>query len=246
MKYLFTSILLILGLSSCYEKYVQVPFTVDSVDELQFLEIGRSLTYKVDSYFYQELYADSQRHSEYYIRESITDTFRDAEGNLCYYVIQARKTDLADSFRNIKAFSYILQDQYLIRQEDNAKIVILSFPLLKKIRWNPMMFTYSDFLNIDQLLPTQINWTSTVTSMDTTYTNPFIVDQGNKLDSCIGVSVADIYNGGSADYTDAIKFHDIYRKEIGPVYREREAYVKRTSIVNKRGFKLVFECIDYD
>ncbi len=246
MKYFFLSLIVLIGFSSCYEKYVQEVYVVEDEQELDFLEIGRSLTYRVDSFQYQELYADSQTHSVYYIKEEILDTFRDAENNLSYYVVQYIKSSLNGNYRTNKIISYTRREQYLVRQEDNADLAILSFPLLNNIKWNPMVYTNTDFLNIDQLYPTQIIWQSEVINMALTWAVDTTINDNAKLDSCIEVSVANIENGGTDDYTDVIKFYDIYKKGIGPIYKEREAYVKRTSIANKRGYRLVYNLVSYE
>ncbi len=241
------SLLGILVLNSCYEEEVGPSVEYSTIGDLNLLRTGQVMEYQVDSTFYVESFVDSVRTSTLYYKEVVTEQSTDAEGNNVYTVEQSLRRDTTEPYIAFKTFLYRVSDDELVQQKDNAPLLFLKTPVLEEIEWNAIKYTNTDFLQVAQLDPVQKIWNSIYSKVDSSYTPTKAINGSTTaISNAIYVQLADIEDGGTADYTDRIHFDYVFAKGIGIVYKLEEAYVIRSSIKNRRGYKLEYHLISYE
>ncbi len=232
-------------LQSCYDNYSSNLASYNNVDELGFLQIGRVLEYVVDSTFYVEGGGAANRESQLFIKEEITDTATDVNGNLLYLAVISTKPDSNSDYLATKQFFYRIEDNEIIRQMDNAPVIVFKAPVFKGVEWNAVKYTNSDFVNVSDLKAVDKTWNSEIITDDYAYSPSIPINTTiSTIPNSIDVQLCDITDGGTTDYTDRLYFYYIYAPDIGAVYKVEEAYVLRGS--SRRGYKLEYRLISYE
>ncbi len=241
------TLVLIIGLSSCYDKLELESPTYSAIADANYIREGQVMEYRIDSTYYYESVADSDRTSTIYIKEEVIESSFDAEGNTLYVIQQSRRYDTTQPYQILNAYYYRESANELIAQKNNAPLLLITAPMIKGVEWNATKYTNTDFIGVAQLDPVQKVWNSEILKVDSTYTPTHPINGSTKkIDSVTYIQLADINDGGTKDYTDRINFKTAYAKDIGMVYALEEAYVKRASIVYRRGYKLEYHLIRYE
>ncbi len=250
MKNIFTFLTIAfisIALQSCYNEYVFDPPEYDSIDELAIFRTGRVWEYQVDSTFYIENGSSADRVSRYYMKEEIVDTTIGLEGDLVYIAHISTKPDSNSSYTYLKQCYYRLHGNELIKQVDNVPIQIMQAPIYNGIEWNAAKYSNADFIKVPELNAADKTWNSEIISSSHAY-EPSTPINGNIdfISNSIDVQLCDITDGGKQEYTDRMYFYDIYSPGIGLLYRVEQAYVVRSNINNKRGYKIEYKLLRYE
>jgi hypothetical protein len=143
--FLFGLVLLFAALACSNEQELEV-VEVDMGYEYFPLGVGRSWTYLVDSVvFVPTVGGVAQDSSRTLVREILVDTSRSLTGELLFRGERyERKSDtLPWQFR--KVFTLSRTERQAIRQEDNVRVVVLSFPNSINADWFPYAYFDSNF-----------------------------------------------------------------------------------------------------
>lgn len=239
-------------MTSCYNTHEITPDKVLNADTLNIFKIGRVLEYRVDSTFYLEVPSsstlDSERKSTFYIREEIYDTIRDSEGNLVYLVDVSKKNSMGSDYFPELTYSYTLKGQEVVWNTRNAPMSFLNFPLLNRAKWIANKYTNTDLVNVADLNANTKSWNAEVLDLDSMYSYPYYFEDSttNFESPVIYFQLADIFDGGSPEYTDLIDFKYMIAPNIGVVYKHEQAYVLRSNITYRRGFEINYYLIGYE
>jgi hypothetical protein len=99
------------------------------------LTIGAFVDYQVDSTVYND-FTQSDTTYSFTIRETVRDTFSDAQGRLTYRIERSKRVGDTASFVIQKSMGINVEATRLERLEDNIRTVILSFPPDAGSAWN--------------------------------------------------------------------------------------------------------------
>lgn len=99
------------------------------------MEGGRTWTYQVDSVLYDDFY-DVTDTVSFQLKEVVQDSFEDNTGTMSYVLYRYARADEADEWRFLNACTAQLEDDLAIRQEGNARMIKLRFPVSGLTRWD--------------------------------------------------------------------------------------------------------------
>jgi hypothetical protein len=204
---------LILTIAACANRK-----TDEYVTSLHFeyfpLEIGRSITYQVDSIVFDSdgqggFFQDSMR---YFLKETFADTFRDAAGNLTFRLERFVRPNADSAWQLQQVWSAQRIDNQSIRTENNLRFLKLIHPIDRRSEWDGTVY-----LDKNQLIeiagePLDLfkGWFSEVDSID----KPRTVGSFT-FDSTLVMREAD-YD----DKVDRRFSKEIYAKNVGSVFKE--------------------------
>ncbi len=245
--FLVISTLLTLTFSSCYDTVELPPAEYNNIQEANLIREGQTMEYKVDSTFYVESYKDSVRKSTQYFQEKVTEKTTDSQGNTIYIITQSVRKDTSEPYQTISSFYYRVSNDELIEQRNNAPLLLLTSPIIKEKKWNAIKYTSTDFIEVPELNPIQKIWESEVIAVDSSYKPTEAINGSTEsIDKATYVLLADITDGGSSEYTDRLLYSYVFAPNIGIIQRTIEAYVIRSSIKYRRGYKLEYNLISYE
>ncbi len=179
------------------------------------LEIGRCVTYAVDSIIYDSdgqggIKTDTNR---FFAKEILTDTFRDAAGNLAFRLERFERPDELHDWLIHDVWAVQRVDHQSVRTEENLRYIKLVHPLDRRSEWDGLAF-----IDREQVIeiagePMDLfkGWLTEVDTVD----KPRAV--GNfSFDSTLVLREAD-YD----DKVDRRFSKEIYAKNVGLVFREQ-------------------------
>jgi hypothetical protein len=134
------------------------------------LQIGRTLTYDVDSIIYdpqpnKSVKMDTQR---WQIREVVRDTFRDNTTLLTYRIEIAQRKHSTSAWQIAKIVTEAINSEQLLRGEDNLRYIKLPLAFIEKTTWNGHIFNNENTIfNIadETLLPFSKKWTHRIETL---------------------------------------------------------------------------------
>ncbi len=127
------------------------PSTVDfkTVSDYYPLKVGTWHVYDVDSIFYND-FTDPVTIDTitYQVKEELTDTFFDLEGNLSYEIIRSKR--VGNDSISVESFPWKISDKWWVKEhngniervEENNRYVTLSSPILEGKSWNGNAYNY--------------------------------------------------------------------------------------------------------
>ncbi len=214
IKFLFFwsfGLLLLLGVAC---KNSQTPLDLEpDTSQLYFpLEIGKYLIYTVDSVYYNEDFpSDTVR---LMVKEAITDTLRDNEGELFYRVERSERADPSEPWVISQVLAVKRTNTQAERLESNQRFINLTFPFRKNETWNGIGFN-SDSLLVTirgEVLEIYKDWDSQYDEIFVPQTvNTFIFD-----------STVSVFHANSNNFIERRFNREVYAKGVGLVIKEME------------------------
>ena len=179
------------------------------------LEIGKSITYSIDSIVYDTdgqggYFGDT---SHFYVKEVLSDTFRDASGNLSYRIERFQRQNMSDDWALDRVWSTQRIDNQSIRTEENLRYLKLVHPLDRRSEWDGLVYIDKEQLIEIAGEPLDLfkGWLTEVDTID----QPRVVGTF-AFDSTLVLREAD-YD----DKVDRRYSKEIYAKNVGLVYKEQ-------------------------
>lgn len=157
---------------------------------------GNIRDYEFDSTSYDWLTGKPLRY-KWLVRETVTDTFRDLEGDLAMRLEQYRSTDTGKSYWFYALHTLKATSAGLERVEDNQRYLRLSIPIADKKRWNGNAYNglgAQEYRYIGVSKP---------------YVNPWY-----DFPDCVFVSMQD-----DSTFISVDRHAQIYARNVGMVYR---------------------------
>lgn len=205
------------SLSSCSESTNVEDFEIFPKYEYFPLEIGKYITYQVDSAIYDTTAAGIVvTNTTSFVRESITDTLRDNSNRLAYKLERAyRPSDTVD-WEVTDIWVAVATENQAERVEENLRFIKMTFPLIDGTIWNGNLFI--DETTTISVAGEQVelfrNWSYEVDGLD--------------LQEEIGTmnfdSVATLIQADSENLVELRYSVEKYAKNIGLVYREMRIF----------------------
>lgn len=163
--------------------------------------------------------------SNYQFKETITEVFTDASGQLAYRLVRSKMGPGATSFRDDSVFVLTANANFVALNRNNAKTVELIFPVRQGRSWN-----LNAFNNIDTTFSAETRQYSRVGL-------PFTTGGGTSgLPSKAYEPTVTVSNTGAAVESSALRrrgYQQVFAKGIGPVLRRRfffaNFYINNTS-----------------
>ncbi len=231
MRKLIGLIIIAFTFASCSKDSESVTF--DSASDYYPLVVGAWYVYDVDSIYYNDfiepVFIDTLT---YQVREELTDTFYDLEGNLSYEITRSKRS--GNDTTNVEDVEWSVSDIWWVksndgnieRVEENIHYVSLLNPVKEGLEWDGNSFNYIE------------GWDFTYEKLGESYgdfANTVTVNQKEE-------DVVIIYRN----------FKEVYAKGIGLVSRTRidvesQATANPLPIVDKaeKGFQFFQTLIDY-
>lgn len=202
-------LLLLLG-SSCKDSQTLLEIAPDSSQEYFPLEIGKYLTYTVDSvYFKEDAEPDTVR---ILAREEITDTLRDNEGALYYRVERLERANDREPWEIRQVLALKRTDMQAERIENNQRFINLTFPFLRNAIWDGIGFN-SDSLQLavrGEVIEIYKDWESQ-------YDEIFVPQAVNTF---LFDSTVTVFHANSNNFIEQRFNKEVYAKGIGLVMKE--------------------------
>ncbi len=150
LQYLF--IILASGylLFSCTSCGTPEPEDIDLGINYYPLEVGKFRIYKVDSIIYDNKNNTIvQDTNSFFLKEELTDTIRDNQGNLVYTLERFERADINDTWRVKDVYGVTLIDYQLHTVEENQRFIKLVYPVGVDVApWNGNTFI-DEFTTVD-------------------------------------------------------------------------------------------------
>jgi len=204
---------LLIALSSCNENTVKETIEVDQGYEYFPLEVGKYITYQVDSVIYDVgnnvTLIDTIRT---YIKEEITDTLVDNTGETVYRIQRYERSNVNDNWRVKDIWTSARTRAQAEKVEENLRFIKMVFPVTEGIEWNGNIFI--DESTIIPIAGESIevfkNWLYKIESMDQSETiGDFTFDR-----------VTTVSQADSENLIELRFSIEKYAEDIGLVYRE--------------------------
>lgn len=231
------------GSTGCKDKQTFLNIDTDNGADYYPLAIGKYMTYAVDSVYYtSDNPADTVRLQ---VREEITDTLTDNEGDLIYRVERMERNSPADSWVIKQVLAVKRTSTQAQRVENNQRFISLTFPPGRNAVWEGIGFN-SDSLEIavrGEVIKVFKDWQSQYETIN----EPFLLDDF-QFDSTLVVTHANNEN-----FIELRVNREIYAKNIGLVFKEMSILDTQlaTSVRTwpddaERGFTMVQTLIDHN
>ncbi len=196
---------------ACSESTVTEDLEVDYNYEYFPLEIGKYVTYQMDSTVYDPNGTELVYNSTNFVREELVDTFRDNQGRLSYVLERFEKANESDPWV-IKDVWYATRGRFQAEVvEENLRLVKLVFPARLGVTWDA-----TDFIDKEQSIVVAgetiamfKNWSSEILSFE-------------KAEAIGTLSFSDVMVIEHADEENLIEKRfsmEKYAPEVGMVYR---------------------------
>lgn len=234
-------IILMIGISACTSEK-------EEVDESELgyeyypLQIGREWTYQSDSIVFTKSGTHTDTISAF-IKEIITDTLRDLEGNLVHKIDRYIKRTVNEEWNRINSWFVAKDKSKVLRTEENIPLIKLVFPLKSGLRFQSNTFFNEDIKSEvgGEFISVYSGWRPKVESL-----NADIV-YNNSLLSGLKINVVNLET-----IIDLRKVEEYYVKGIGLVRQEMTILDtdgnnpnNDWNVKTKKGFKHTLQLIDY-
>lgn len=211
MRQLFFIGLLLSLIAACDETE---NFIVDYQYEYFPLEVGKYITYQVDSVTYSSqagggILIDT---SSYQLREMVTDTFRDNTNRLVYEIERERRHTPSDAWEAAEVLTVVRTQTQLEWTENNRKFIKMLFPFQQDSIWNGnLFFDPSEYVAIrGEVIEMFKSWEYSVAEVDVPST----------IDNFTFDSTAIISQANSENLIELRYSMEQYAKNLGLVYKE--------------------------
>lgn len=239
LPFLVLGIIATTSLFSCKRK---VDTTVNISNEYFPLEIGRFVTYRVDSTIWSSFdCANNTRFSHRYMMYTVADTFRDDQERLSYRIdVHARMEDTM-AWTPYKVVYATLNPASVEVVESNYRFIKMVFPVKDGITWKGNTYIPAgDADNMDYL-----NWQYLYSNTGKSYFNGLAT-----YDKSVTVNhVNDGINYNDADttssYADRTFSQEVYGYNIGMVYREVTNWDRQPGSC-REGYTVTMRAIDHN
>ena len=182
----------------------ETPSSLDfkQVSDYYPLKLGVWHIYDVDSISYDDFTDPVTIDSIFYqVKEELTDTFFDLEGNLSYEITRYKR--MGNDSTNTDDLPWKISDIWWVKEfngnieriEENNRYVTLSYPISENKSWDGNAYNY-------------------LTSWDYTYKS--ITDTFGEFSNTVSVIQRDSYNR-----VDSAFYKEVFAKKIGLVFRSR-------------------------
>lgn len=209
-KTAFPIILFLLLFFACSDEQTLADITPDTSSDYYPLFVGQTLNYQCDSIYYKEnQLPDTVR---FWMKETLTDTLRDNEGELAYRVERSERATLSDPWQIVHVFTVKKSNGQAQRNENNQRFISMVFPATRSKVWNGIAFN-ADSLEITvkgEVIEIYKDWESRYEEVDVPYTVG-----GTQYDS-----VAIVTHANSENYIERRLSREVYAKGIGLVEKE--------------------------
>lgn len=118
----------------------------ENKDDYSGLKVGNVSFYNVQ-YIFHDDQVDRHDTTEFKMKSSIEDTFRDNANNLRYKIHRYRWNDTIASWVDYKTLSGYIYKNYYIESEDNILVKKLFLPYKLDFYWNSDSYNINDTLN---------------------------------------------------------------------------------------------------
>lgn len=179
------------------------------------LEIGKSVTYAVDSIVFDTdgsggFLADT---TSFFVKEILADTFRDAAGNLTYRLERFERPDATSIWNLSRVWSAQRVDNQSIRTEENLRYLKLIHPIDRRSEWDGLVYIDEEQLIEIAGEPLDLfkGW---LTEVDT-------IDKQRMIGNFVFDSTLVLREADYDDKVDRRFSKEIYAKHIGLVYKEQ-------------------------
>ena len=151
--------------------------------------------------------------SAYQFRETVTQVFTDAAGQMAYRLVRARRASAAAVWRDDSVFVLSATPQFVALNRNNTRTLELVFPVREGRSWN-----FNAFNN---------NFNDTITAETRRYSRvgqPFAANGGAGTPAVTYPVTVTTSNTGAALENTLLKlrtFDQVFAKGVGPVFRRR-------------------------
>jgi len=145
-KFTFLFIFTICGLLqfSCSESTVGEDLTIVKGFNYQPLEIGKYITYELDSIVYRTQTGGDcmfmQDSSFHYLREEVVDVCEDNTGRESFVIERYTRKNLTDPWQVIDVWSTTMTNSQVERVEENLRFIKMVFPVSEGVNWDGNSF----------------------------------------------------------------------------------------------------------
>lgn len=214
-KYLLGSFFLVLLFSSC--KKVDSNFTSESINDYFPLQIGKYITYNLDSTVFVN-FGQDEVVNHYQAQDVVDAQITDNLGRPAYRIIRYLRTDSTQPWTPNNVFEAVATTNTLEYVENNLRFLKLSLPIKNGFSWpgNSYIDSYSTDLDVTYLA----DWTYVYDSVDV----PLTINSLN-IDSTITVDERNEFLGqdpsiAGTQYAEKTYSIEKYGKGIGLIYRD--------------------------
>ncbi len=201
--------LFVSGLLSCNTEYEEPVFN-NVISDYYPVKLNSEWIYQSDSIIYSQ--GGKQKDTlRSFIREIITDTLRDATGNLIYKTDRYIRKNGSDDWHRINAWTVYINNSSVVRTEENIPLVKLVSPLKEGTRFRSNV-NFDDNIKSEvggEFIAVYSGWRPVVESVSTD------ISYRNQTLSAIKIKVADVES-----IIDLRKVNEYYVKGIGLVRKE--------------------------
>lgn len=242
-RFLFIMIFitLMIGISACTSEMEEVDKS-NLGYEYYPLEMGREWTYQSDSIIFSKSGAHTDTISAF-IKEMITDTLRDVEGNLIHKIERFIRRSTSEDWNRINTWFVNKDKSKVLRTEENIPLIKLVFPLKKGLRFDSNTFFNEDIKSEvgGEFISVYSGWRPQVESLDAD------VIYNNTILSGLEINVVNLET-----IIDLRKVKEYYVKGIGLVRKEMTILDtdgnnpnQLWDVKTKKGFKHTLQLVDY-
>jgi len=196
-------------LTGCQDTFTDPP-TAPLADEYYPLEVGRSITYQVDSIEYYETVANDTATWE--LKETIVDTFYDNQGRLNFRIERSIRQP-GGNWQLSEVWSVLNNESKIERTEQNLKFIRLISPVETGGEWNAHLYL-SDLSTIP--VNQQCNNLSFLEDWNYSYKEVGASRTFNGLDFN---NTATVMQTGEQNLIEFNECEEVYAKGVGMVYR---------------------------
>ena len=213
MKQIVFILMIFIGATSC-EK-VSDNLALPTISSYYPLEVGKSITYKLDSTVYLNLGTTKEVHS-YVIQDRIDAIINDNTGRTAYKVKRMiRKNTDTTQWQDLTSYLVTVGDKQLELVEKNLRFIILREPIRNGFEWKGNSFintiSFPELQYLDQ-------WNYTYEKVG----NPYILNGQNFPETITVIQQADTLGtpGNKSYYFEISISREIFAKNIGLISKE--------------------------
>lgn len=202
---------LILLISACEESVETITFAGEAYYPL---ELGDVKVFEVDSILYYNGGKQDSIHS--FIKEEIVDETIDAAGVAMYKIEVSTRRLVDDPWQITDVYSASKDEDGAYRTEENRRLQVLQFPLIKGRTWQPTLaFNENEFYTIPggEMMQIYRYWENKVITLDST-----VQINNTVFDDVVVVAMPD----DTINKLERRYVQELYAKDIGLIASTRE------------------------
>ncbi len=211
LKSLLFFIVVLFFFQSC--KTEKDTFNTDLGHDYLALEVGKYITYEVDSTIFDPTGDSLIAYSKTYFKEEIVDTLHDNNEHVLYRTERYERRELGASWQVTKVFTQSIQDNQGIVTEDNLRFIKMGFPVRENNSWDGLVHFDPSLIVIvaGESLQMFKGWDYRIES----------VDEAESVGAFPFENVMTLREADNENLIELRVSREKYAKGIGLVYRER-------------------------